>query len=167
MLEVKENTKNKEKNENTVSAENNKIKEIAENAETPEPTKGTHPQELAAKNVSLETIVVNTIMDLGISPSTKGYHYLKDGIMLCLATDDKMPTNKQIYTQLAEMYSSSESAVERAIRHAVKSGWPRHSDNLAYMIFKHTLQSKFDVPTNSVFFTTVSEWIRVYRNSNL
>ncbi|WP_082316741.1 sporulation initiation factor Spo0A C-terminal domain-containing protein [Ruminococcus flavefaciens] len=51
--------------------------------------------------------------------------------------------------------------MERAVRHVIKSGWYRHNTKIADNIFMNTLQSEKDIPTNSVFISTVAEWIRV------
>lgn len=63
--------------------------------------------------------------------------------------------------RIAKEYNTTEASIERAVRHAIKTGWHRHNDDLAELIFMNTLQSTNDVPTNSVFIYTVSEWIRV------
>lgn len=70
-------------------------------------------------------------------------------------------SNKLLYTKLAEEYKTTEASIERAVRHAIKSGWYRHNEELAERIFMNTLQSTNDVPSNSVFIYTVSEWIRI------
>ena len=112
--------------------------------------------------------IVKTLLNLGISPNTKGYHYLRDVILICVTSEEHITTfSKTLYAKLAEKYHSSECSIERAVRHSIKSGWYRHNEELAGTIFMNTLQSTNDVPTNSVFISTVSEWIRVnYTNMN-
>ena len=111
---------------------------------------------------SIEAINIKTLLNLGISPNTKGYHYLRDGILICVTSEERMPAiSKKLYSKLAENYNTSECSVERAVRHAIKSGWYRHNAELAEVIFMNTLQSVNDIPTNTVFISTVSEWIRV------
>ena len=107
---------------------------------------------------NIESIVVKTLLNLGISPNTKGYRYLRDGIIMCTTYDNKvLLSNKKIYTQLAAEYNTTEASIERAVRHAIKSGWHRHKEGFAELIFMNTLQSINDIPTNSVFIYTVSE----------
>jgi two-component system response regulator (stage 0 sporulation protein A) len=62
---------------------------------------------------------------------------------------------------MAEKYHTSECSIERAVRHAIKSGWYKHNEELAGMIFINSLQSTNDIPTNSVFISAVSEWLRI------
>ncbi|HOA00532.1 sporulation initiation factor Spo0A C-terminal domain-containing protein [Ruminococcus sp.] len=112
------------------------------------------------KNV--EAIIVTTLLDLGISPNTKGYHYLRDGILICVTSEGNLTVfSKDLYSKLAEAYHTTECSVERAVRHAIKSGWYRYNEELAEVIFMNTLQSENDIPTNSVFISTISEWIRI------
>lgn len=107
-------------------------------------------------------IIVQILLNLGISPNTKGYYYLRKGILICVTSSTRITAlNKIIYPHIAEHYSTSESSVERAVRHSIKSGWYRHDQKLAEKIFMNTLQSINDVPTNSVFITTIAEWIKV------
>jgi len=102
----------------------------------------------------IKAIVVKTLLNLGISPNTKGYRYLRDGIIICTTYDSKVAlTNKFIYAQLAKEYNTTEASIERAVRHAIKSGWHRHKNGFAELIFMNTLQSINDIPTNSVFGT--------------
>lgn len=113
-------------------------------------------------NQEIEAIIVKTLLDLGISPNTKGYHYLRDGILICVTSPSKATLfNKEIYSMLAKSYNTTECSEERAVRHAITSGWYRHNPVLAESIFLNTLQSENDVPTNSVFISTISEWIRI------
>lgn len=108
------------------------------------------------------TLVLKTLLDLGISPNTKGYRYLRDSILRCVSCENKTAvSNKMLYIRLAEDYETTEASIERAVRHAIKSGWYRHNEELAERIFMNTLQSTNDIPTNSVFIYTVSEWIRI------
>ncbi|MBR5682627.1 MAG: sporulation initiation factor Spo0A C-terminal domain-containing protein [Ruminococcus sp.] len=110
----------------------------------------------------LATIIVKLLLNFGISPNTKGYHYLRDCIYICVTT--KEPINaltKMLYAKMAENYHTTECSVERAVRHAIKSGWYRHNTELAEKIFVNVLQGVTDIPTNSVFISTISEWIRV------
>ncbi|WP_072948553.1 sporulation initiation factor Spo0A C-terminal domain-containing protein [Ruminococcus flavefaciens] len=111
---------------------------------------------------NLEGVIVKTLLNLGISPNIKGYRYLRDSIFICVTSDNKnLSFNKDIYMRIAKEYNTTEASMERAVRHAIKTGWHRHNDDLAELIFMNTLQSTNDVPTNSVFIYTVSEWIRV------
>lgn len=111
---------------------------------------------------NVEAIIVRTLFNLGISPNTKGYHYLREVILCCVKNDGAVKAfNKELYSEIAEEHNTSVCSVERAVRHAIKSGWYRHDEKLAEEIFMNTLQSSSDIPTNSVFISAITEWIRV------
>ena len=117
---------------------------------------------------NVRAIIVTILLNLGISPNTKGYHYLREVILICVTTNEHVTTfSKTLYAKLAEEYNTSECSVERAVRHAIKSGWYRHNEELAEKIFINTLQSTNDIPTNSVFISTVSEWIKINYSDEL
>lgn len=111
---------------------------------------------------SVVAINVKTLLNLGVTPNTKGYYYLRDIIYICVTSDEHITNfSKTLYAKLADKYHTSECSIERAVRHAIKSGWYRHNEELSEKIFMSTLQSTNDIPTNSVFISTVSEWIRI------
>ena len=111
---------------------------------------------------SVVAIIVKILLNLGISPNTKGYYYLRDLILICVTSDEQITICSRILdAKLAAKYYASECSIERAVRHAIKSGWYRHSEECAEMVFVNSLQSSNDIPTNSVFITAVSEWIRI------
>ena len=116
---------------------------------------------------SVEGVIVKTLLNLGISPNIKGYRYLREGFFICVTSDNKnISFNKDIYMRIAKEYNTTEASIERAVRHAIKTGWHRHNNDLAELIFMNTLQSTNDIPTNSVFISTVAEWIRITMKEN-
>ena len=68
----------------------------------------------------LENRVTNPPPQIGIPAHIKGYHYLRDAIMM--AVDDMDVLNaitKILYPTVAKKYQTTSSRVERAIRHAL------------------------------------------------
>ena len=46
--------------------------------------------------------IVKTLLNLGISPNTKGYHYLRDVILICVTSEEHITTfSKTLYAKLA------------------------------------------------------------------
>ena len=109
-----------------------------------------------------EKIITKIVMRLGASPSTKGFTYIKAGIRTCLE-DPKAITaiTKVIYPEIAKVYDTTPVAVEHAIRHAITQGWAKRDLELSDDIFTGQLQSKKDIPTNSVFLAAVVEWLKM------
>jgi two-component system response regulator (stage 0 sporulation protein A) len=69
---------------------------------------------------SLEGIVTNYIRELGIPAHLLGYNYLRTAVMLSV-DDNKFicDITGKLYPEVARLYASNPSRVERAIRHAV------------------------------------------------
>lgn len=112
-------------------------------------------------NIYRQKPLSQILMALGIQPSFKGFQYLKRGIEFCVK-DPLSVSNLSgiIYPQIAEEFNTTASAVERAARNAITTGWHRRDKALAKDIFGNTLQSAADVPTNSLYIAALAEWLR-------
>ena len=103
---------------------------------------------------------IKALLNLGISLNVKGYNYLRDGILTCVMYEEHKPDfSKELYSQLAKNYNTSVSAVDQAIRHAIKSGWYRRNTEFAKELFGCTLQSSVGIPSAMVYILTVANWI--------
>lgn len=74
----------------------------------------------------LETQVTELLHEIGIPAHIKGYHYLRDSILM--AIDDMEVLNaitKILYPTVAKKNQTTSSRVERAIRHAIEVAWSR------------------------------------------
>jgi two-component system response regulator (stage 0 sporulation protein A) len=50
-------------------------------------------------------IIVKTLLNLGIAPNTKGYHYLRDVIFMCVTLNEHITNfSKTLYAKLADKY---------------------------------------------------------------
>lgn len=99
--------------------------------------------------------------DSGIPASLSGYLYLKRAIELAFINYENIKTNitTEIYPIIAEMYNSSTTRVDRAIRHALETGWGRAKMDSINEIFKNSIKSKGTKPTNSEYIAIVSEYL--------
>ncbi len=80
-------------------------------------------------------IVTKHIKTVGITANVKGYHYLRDAIIM--AQQDYKLRSKlttDVYVRIAKDYETSPQCVERAIRHAIEGAWKR-GDNTAVISF--------------------------------
>lgn len=110
----------------------------------------------------LEILISETVLGLGISPRTRGYQCIKLAISACLSTPELAANFRGLlYPYIGERMEMTVGAVERAIRHAISSGWYRHDERLSAEIFRNLLQSRSDTPMNTLFITAVTEWIRL------
>ncbi len=72
------------------------------------------------------TIVTKHINTFGITANVKGYHYLRDTILMVredFGLVSRLTTD--LYVQIAAKYDTTPQCVERAIRHAIDSAWKR------------------------------------------
>lgn len=100
------------------------------------------------------------LMDLGSAPNIKGFQYIKRGIQFCMS-DPRSITNltELIYKKIAEEYETTTDAVERAARNAIQTGWVNRDKVLAKDIFRNTLQSDSDTPSNALYIAAIAEWL--------
>ena len=115
---------------------------------------------------NLETRVTDMIHEIGIPAHIKGYHYLRDAIIM--AVDDMDVLNaitKVLYPTIAKMHQTTASRVERAIRHAIEVAWSRGKLDTLDELFGYTVSNRKGKPTNSEFIALIADKIRLeYKN---
>lgn len=120
------------------------------------------------ESTDLETIVTEIILTLGVPAHVKGYHYIRQSIMLC--TGDSAMINsvtKLLYPTVAKIYQTTASRVERAIRHAIEIAWDRGDVDILNAYFGYTINVGRGKPTNSEFIAMIADKIRLkLKNSN-
>ena len=83
-----------------------------------------HAETVSGEN--LETRVTNMLHEIGIPAHIKGYHYLRDAIIMAVNDMDVLNAiTKILYPTVAKKYQTTSSRVERAIRHAIEVAWSR------------------------------------------
>ena len=108
---------------------------------------------------NLDFITTSIMNRLGISASIKGYHYLRSSIEMVINNENAiMGITKQVYPDIAKVYKTSASKVERAIRHAIESAWKK-DDGFTYCQFTGNHSDR--KPTNGQFIATVAEHIKL------
>ena len=76
--------------------------------------------ENAVNGENLENRVTNMLHEIGIPAHIKGYHYLRDAIIMAVEDMDVLNAiTKILYPTVAKKYQTTSSRVERAIRHAI------------------------------------------------
>ena len=111
---------------------------------------------------NLETDVTQMLHEIGIPAHIKGYHYLRDAILM--AVDDMDVLNaitKVLYPTVAKKYQTTSSRVERAIRHAIEVAWSRGKMDTIDELFGYTIHNGKGKPTNSEFIALISDKIRL------
>ncbi|MBR2283304.1 MAG: sporulation initiation factor Spo0A C-terminal domain-containing protein [Ruminococcus sp.] len=117
-------------------------------------------------NKTMQGRISALLMEMGAVPALKGFHYLKEAIML--AVDDEyyaMNITTAVYPHISQKYSISVFAAERAIRLTINKSWNARDKSRAEEVFRSTLQGNSDIPTNSMFIASLAEWLKY--NSDL
>lgn len=123
------------------------------------------PQARPPKTVTtqqLEVMVTGILHNIGVPAHIKGYHYLRDGIILSLTEPAAMSSvTKELYPTIAKHFSTTASRVERAIRHAIEVAWDRGDVDVLNSYFGYTIQNTRGKPTNSEFIAMITDKIRL------
>ena len=111
---------------------------------------------------SLETRVTNMLHEIGIPAHIKGYHYLRDAILMAIEDMDVLnAVTKVLYPTVAKMHQTTASRVERAIRHAIEVAWSRGKLDTLDELFGYTVNGGKGKPTNSEFIALIADTIRL------
>lgn len=111
-------------------------------------------------------IISKAVKELGISANLKGYHCIIGGIELILDNNDLMCSIMELYDAIAEKLNTTRSKVERAIRHAIETGWDRANPEFSREMFGYSVDMNRGKPTNSEFMANVADYLIATCNSS-
>lgn len=110
----------------------------------------------------LELMITEIIHQIGVPAHIKGYHYLRQAIMLSVKDSEIINSvTKLLYPTVAKKNSTTSSRVERAIRHAIEVAWDRGDIDVLNSYFGYTIQNERGKPTNSEFIAMISDKLRL------
>lgn len=113
-----------------------------------------------SKEDTVHETITNMLRTLGIPAHILGYRYLREALKLILKDPSYMNSvTKRLYEDVAKAFNTTNSRVERAIRHTIEIGWMRADTDLLYKIFGYSIDINKGKPTNSEFLATVAEHI--------
>lgn len=116
----------------------------------------------AKNSPDLEIMVTDIIHQIGVPAHIKGYHYLRDSIMLAIQEPEIINSvTKQLYPSVAKKNGTTSSRVERAIRHAIEVAWDRGDVDTLNSYFGYTIHNGRGKPTNSEFIAMISDKLRL------
>ena len=117
-------------------------------------------------NSSLEADITNIIHEIGVPAHIKGYHYLREAILMVVKDMDLLGgITKELYPMIAEKFNTTPSRVERAIRHAIEVAWNRGRVETINKIFGYTIHDEKGKPTNGEFIAMIADRIRIKAQS--
>ncbi len=113
-------------------------------------------------DTQLEMMITDIIHQIGVPAHIKGYHYLREAIILSIKNSDIINSvTKLLYPTVAKKHSTTASRVERAIRHAIEVAWDRGDIDVLNSYFGYTIQNERGKPTNSEFIAMISDKLRL------
>ncbi|MDD2981312.1 MAG: sporulation transcription factor Spo0A [Hespellia sp.] len=110
----------------------------------------------------LESRVTTMLHEIGIPAHIKGYHYLRDAIIMAVEDMDVLNAiTKVLYPTVAKKHQTTSSRVERAIRHAIEVAWSRGEIDTIDQLFGYTVSTGKGKPTNSEFIALIADTIQL------
>ena len=108
-----------------------------------------------------EQEVAEFITKIGIPAHIKGYRYVISAIILVFQDFDILDSvTKKLYPEIAIMYKTTSSRVERAIRHAIEVAWERGNFEFQQELFGFTIDANKGKPTNSEFIAMLANKLK-------
>ena len=106
--------------------------------------------------------MTNVIHQIGVPAHIKGYHYLREAIILCIGDSEMINSvTKLLYPTVAKRFDTTSSRVERAIRHAIEVAWDRGDVDTLNSYFGYTIHNGRGKPTNSEFIAMIADKLRL------
>lgn len=112
--------------------------------------------------VDLERYVTKIMLDMGIPAHLKGYHYLREAIILSGKDMEAVSSvTKLLYPTVAKRFKTTDQKVERAIRNAIEVSWTRGNVDTFEELFGYSVSTGKGRPTNSEYIARIADKIRL------
>lgn len=110
---------------------------------------------------SIQWMISDTLLDVGINPGLLGWDYLKVGVEM-VYNDREYLRNMtgKLYPDIAKEVGSTTSRVERAIRHAIESAFNNMADSTRKKYFGNAVSINSGKATNTTFIAVIVERIQ-------
>ena len=110
---------------------------------------------------SVQWMISDTLLDVGINPGLLGWDYLKVGIEM-VYNDREYLRNMtgKLYPDIAKVVDSTASRVERAIRHAIESAFNNMAEDTRKKYFGNVVSLNSGKVTNTTFIAVIVEHIQ-------
>lgn len=110
---------------------------------------------------SVQWMISDTLLDVGINPGLLGWDYLKVGVEM-VYNDREYLRNMtgKLYPNIAKEVGSTTSRVERAIRHAIESAFNNMAEDTRKKYFGNVVSLNSGKVTNTTFIAVIVERIQ-------
>lgn len=117
---------------------------------------------LTMGDVQLERYITKVMLEVGVPAHLKGYHYLRDAIMLSGKDMEAVSSvTKLLYPTIAKHFKTTDQKVERAIRNAIEVSWMRGNSEIFKELFGYCYEQGKNRPTNSEYIARIADKIRL------
>lgn len=117
---------------------------------------------IGMSEVEMEKYVTRIMLDMGVPAHLKGYHYLREAIMLSEQDMEVVcSVTKLLYPTIAKRFRTTDQKVERAIRNAIEVSWSRGNLDTFEELFGYSADSGRGRPTNSEYIARIADKIRL------
>lgn len=114
------------------------------------------------KDCELERYITGVMLDVGVPAHLKGYHYLRDAILLSGRDMEVVSSvTKLLYPTIAKHFKTTEQKVERAIRNAIEVSWARGNAETFEKMFGYSMRTGRTRPTNSEYIARIADKVRL------
>lgn len=109
-------------------------------------------------NKELEEKITNIFLTVGIPAHIKGYQFLREAIKMAVSDPHIINSiTKKLYPGIAQIYDTTASKVERAIRHAIEVAWNKGKIENINDVFGLRVYDTHEKPTNGEFIALVAD----------
>lgn len=113
-------------------------------------------------DLELERYITNIMLDIGVPAHLKGYHYLREAILLSGRDMEVVSSvTKLLYPTIAKRFKTTDQKVERAIRNAIEVSWTRGNAETFEKLFGYSALSGRNRPTNSEYIARIADTMRL------
>lgn len=109
-----------------------------------------------------EKYVTKIMLELGVPAHLKGYHYLREAILLSEKDMEIVSSvTKLLYPEVAKKFKTTDQKVERAIRNAIEVSWLRGNMDTIEQLFGYSSDSGKGRPTNSEYIARIADKVHL------
>lgn len=117
---------------------------------------------IAVEDYELERYITDIMLDIGVPAHLKGYHYLRDAILLSGKDMEVVSSvTKLLYPTIAKRFKTTDQKVERAIRNAIEVSWSRGNVETFEKMFGYSISTGKTRPTNSEYIARIADKVRL------
>lgn len=116
----------------------------------------------ATPREGLEQATTEKLIEIGIQTNLRGFQYIKEAVMMTVEDPDAVGMlTKHMYPNIAKKHGTTETRVERCIRHAIENSVDRCSVDVMYDYFGESISGNKGKPTNGQFISNMAEHLRL------